>query len=60
MSIEDDSFDVESEVKGTSAEQAFDRFMAWAFANQEKLEQVESENRTLREAIRIVGNNSDT
>lgn len=56
MSIQDDIFDIEAEVKGTDAEEAFVRIINWASNTELRLEMALQERSTLINAIKIVDN----
>lgn len=54
MSIQDDMYDVEAEVKGTDAEEAFERFSTWAGQMEVDLENVLAKYNILVNAFQII------
>ena len=54
MSIQDDMYDVEAEVKGTDAEEAFERFSTWAGQMEADLEKVIARYNVVLAAFRLV------
>ncbi len=56
MSIDDDSYDIEAALKHTTEAVTFNRFMKWAYKNNERIEFLEKENSILKNAITIVSN----
>ncbi len=54
MTIDDDSFDIETYLEGTEYEKPFDRFMKWAYMVDKFANEVHEQNETLRKAMKIL------
>lgn len=59
MSMQDNIYDVEAEVKGTDAEEAFEKVVRWAGLMESDLELLLGRYNILIEAFKLIKNNEE-